>query len=107
MVELLFLSKLLTTFYNLTCLGEEFWDLYLNGFRPSNYFDVEFDLYTDEPYQSASNDEREFGVPNMRKDRTKKLKLIHTSHFGQKENIQNQPDDDTDYGIVNLNKLDV
>ena len=41
----------------------------------------------------------------MRKDRTKKLKLIHNSHFGQKENIQNEPDDDTDYGNVNSNKL--
>ena len=93
------LSKVLITFYHLTYLGEEFWDVYLRGFRPSNYFDVEFDSYTDEPDQFSSNDEREFDFPKLRKDRTKKLKFIHTSQFGHKQNIHNEPDDDTEEGI--------
>ena len=106
---LLLLLKILTTFYGLTYLGEDFWDLYLRGFRPSNYFDVDFDSYTVDPGQLASNHERELDVAKLRKDRTKKLKAILKlkSHFGHKENFINEPDDDNEVGIVNYNVLPV
>ena len=80
---LLLLSNFVITFHYFISLGEEFWDIYLRGFRPANYFDIELDLHTDKAEHVMSDDKSRSYTPKLRKDITKTLKLFRfqNSHW--------------------------
>ena len=80
-------------------LGEEFWDLYLGGFRPSSYSDYEYELQ-DNDYSEAKRvvGANKESTPKLRRDRTKNIQMLQKLHFNQRNNT----DSETDYeGTIN------
>ena len=79
--------------------GEEFWDSYLRGFRPSDYFYVESESHVDE--SKIGQNEDLATKPKLRRNTTDKLKSLDKQYSGRKERTINETDYEYEEGIFN------